>query len=227
MSVNKLPHGAFQWTLGFDLDQLQVEQFLAEEGLDLPPNLRYAVKKRQIEFLCGRLCAKSCMESLGYQNPPEIPAAEDRAPIWPVELVGSISHTDRLATAIVGPASLIEAVGVDIERVIKEATPQMIKHICCDVDELDEVQDIQRVSREEALTLIFSAKESLYKAIYPKLRRFYGFQAARLRALAPHRLRIMLVTDLSDSFEEGMMWDLQIRMPSTDLVETMVLQPKD
>jgi enterobactin synthetase component D len=131
-----------------------------------------------------------------------------------------------VATAIVGPASQIEAIGVDIERMIKEATPQMIKHICCDVEDLDEVQDVQRISREEALTLIFSAKESLYKAIYPKLRRFYGFQAARLRAIGPHLMRIMLVTDLSDAFEEGTMWDLQIRMPSPDLMETIVLQPK-
>ncbi len=129
MSVNKLPHGAFQWTLSFSLDQLQADQFLTE-GLELPANLRYAIKKRQIEFLCGRLCAKSCMESLGYQNPPIIPAGEDRAPIWPRDLVGSISHTDRLATAVVGPASQIDSVGIDIERVMEEATPQMIKHIC-------------------------------------------------------------------------------------------------
>jgi len=226
MSVNKLPHGAFQWTLSFNPDQLQAEQFLADEGLELPPNLRFAIKKRQIEFLSGRLCVKSCLESLGYERPPHIPAGEDRSPIWPVELVGSISHTDRLATAIVGPAAHIESVGIDIERVMAEATPQMIKHICCDLDELDELQDIQKVSREEALTLIFSGKESLYKAIFPKLQRFYGFQAARVKAFGSNRLKIMLVTDLSDAFEQGTTWDLQSRMPSTDLIETMVLKPK-
>ncbi len=225
MSVNKLPHGAFQWTLSFSLDQLQADQFLTE-GLELPANLRYAIKKRQIEFLCGRLCAKSCMESLGYQNPPIIPAGEDRAPIWPRDLVGSISHTDRLATAVVGPASQIDSVGIDIERVMEEATPQMIKHICCDIDELDELQDLQKISREEALTLIFSGKESLYKAVYPKLQRFYGFQAARVKAFGSNRLKIMLVTDLSDAFEQGTSWDLHSRMPSANLIETMVLKPR-
>lgn len=223
MSVNKLPYGAFQWTMSFHIDQLQVNQFL-EEGLELPSNLQYAIKKRQIEFLCGRLCAKSCMESLGYPHPPRIPAGEDRAPLWPPELVGSISHTDRLATAVVGAAAVIESVGIDIERVIEDATPQMIKHICCDTDELDELQEIQKISREEALTLIFSGKESLYKAVYPKLQRFYGFQAARVRAFGSQRLKIMLVTDLSDAFEQGTSWDLQCRMPSTDLIETMVLK---
>lgn len=226
MSVNKLPHGAFQWTLSFNLDQLQPDQFLRDEGLELPSNLLYAIKKRQIEFLCGRLCAKSCMESLGYQNPPPILPGEDRAPIWPVELVGSISHTDRLATAVVGPAAQIESIGIDIERVIAEATPQMIKHICCDLDELDELQDEQKISREEALTLIFSGKESLYKAIYPRLQRFYGFQAARVKAFGSNQLKIMLVTDLSDAFEQGTSWDLHARMPSTDLIETMVLKSK-
>jgi enterobactin synthetase component D len=226
MSVNKLPHGAFQWTLSFNLDQLQPDQFLRDEGLELPSNLLYAIKKRQIEFLCGRLCAKSCMESLGYQNPPHILPGEDRAPIWPVELVGSISHTDRLATAVVGPATQIESIGIDIERVIAEATPQMIKHICCDLDELDELQDQQKISREEALTLIFSGKESLYKAVYPRLRRFYGFQAARVRAFGSNQLKVMLVTDLSDAFEQGTSWDLHSRMPSVDLIETMVLKPK-
>jgi enterobactin synthetase component D len=226
MSANKLPHGAFQWTLSFNLDQLHPDHFLGE-GLELPPNLRYAVKKRQIEFLCGRLCAKACMENLGYPSPPLIPVGEDRAPIWPAELVGSISHTDRLATAVVGPAAQIESIGIDIERVIAEATPQLIKHICCDHDELNEIQDAQKISREEALTLIFSGKESLYKAIYPQLRRFYGFQAARVKAFGSNRLRIMLVTDLSDAFEEGTSWELQSRMPSADLVETMVLKPRD
>lgn len=226
MSVNKLPHGAFQWTLSFNSDQLQADSFLEEEGLELPPNLRYAIKKRQIEFLCGRLCAKSCMESLGYSHPPLIPAGEDRAPVWPADLVGSISHTDRLATAIVGPAAQIESVGIDIERVIKEATPQMIKHICCDLEELDEISDLQKISREESLTLIFSGKESLYKAVFPKLQRLYGFQAARVKSFGSNRLKIMLVTDLSDTFEQGTSWDLHCRMPSANLIETMVLKPK-
>lgn len=225
MSANKLPHGAFQWTLSFNPDQLQLDQFL-EEGLELPANLQFAIKKRQIEFLCGRLCAKACMQSLGWQDPPRIPTGEDRAPQWPFELVGSISHTDRLATAVVGPASLVESVGIDIERVIGEATPQMVKHICCDNVELDEIVDVQKISREEALTLIFSGKESLYKAVYPQLRRFYGFQAARVKAFGSNRFKIMLVTDLSDRFEQGMSWDLQSRMPSHDLIETMVLKAK-
>jgi enterobactin synthetase component D len=226
MSVNKLPHGAFQWTLSFNLDQLQADQFLEEEGLELPSSLRFAIKKRQIEFLCGRLCAKSCMESLGYTHPPVIPTGEDRAPVWPADLMGSISHTDRLATAVVGPAAQIESIGIDIERVIEEATPQMIKHICCDLDELEEISALQKISREEALTLIFSGKESLYKAVYPKLQRFYGFQAARVKAFGSNRLKIMLVTDLSDTFEQGTSWDLHSRMPSANLIETMVLKPR-
>ena len=225
MSVNKLPHGVFQWTLSFELASLQPDQFL-DEGLELPLSLRYAVKKRQIEFLCGRLCAKLCMEDLGYSQPPTILIGEDRAPVWPSDLIGSISHTDRLATALVGQAKSIECLGIDVERIIAEATPQMIKHICCDGDELDEVAESQKITREKALTLIFSSKESLYKAVYPKLQRFYGFQAARVRPVEEGRLEIVLVTDLSDAFLQGKSWDLHCRTPSADLVETIVLKAK-
>ncbi len=225
MSVNKLPHGVFQWTLSFDLASLQLDQFM-EEGLELPLTLRYAVKKRQIEFLCGRLCAKLCMENLGYSQPQAIPIGEDRAPAWPQGLIGSISHTDRLATAVVGQAKNMECLGIDVERIIAEATAQMIKHICCDEDELEEVAESQKMTREEALTLIFSSKESLYKAVYPKLQRFWGFQAARVRAVEDGRLEIMLVTDLSDVFVHGKSWDLHCRMPAADLIETMILKAK-
>ncbi len=223
MSENKLPHGVFQWTMNFDIEAMQVESFQAE-GLELPSSLRFAVKKRQIEFLCGRLCAKRCMESLGFDQTPTVLVGEDRAPIWPAGLVGSISHTDRLATAIMGPTRSVEAIGIDIERRIKEATPQMIKHICCELGELDEIADGQQLSREEALTLIFSGKESLYKAIYPKLQRFYGFQAARVSSLGPKKLQIMLETDLNDDFEKGMSWALEVRMPAADLIETIILK---
>ncbi|MCX6131193.1 MAG: 4'-phosphopantetheinyl transferase superfamily protein [Proteobacteria bacterium] len=224
MSLTRLSHGAIQWTMAFKLEALECHSFL-EEGLELPSALQFAVKKRQIEFLAGRLCAKRCFEELGLQSVPAVQLAEDRSPIWPSSVLGSISHTDRIATAIVAHASQVTTLGIDIERVIAEASPQMIRHICCDPDELEELIVSQKLSREQALTLIFSGKESLYKAVYPRLKRFFGFQAARIKSDISGQLSIHLVTELSDNFAVGARWAMSYRMPEDGLMETLVLQP--
>jgi 4'-phosphopantetheinyl transferase EntD len=44
----------------------------------------------------------------------------------------------------------------------------------------------------QALTMLFSAKESLYKALYPDTQRFMDFSAARVQAFTPDSLCLTL-----------------------------------
>ena len=50
--------------------------------------------------------------------------------------------------------------------------------------ELEDLQVSHRLwSPKLLLTLVFSAKESLYKCLYPQVQKYFGFDAARVVAL--------------------------------------------
>lgn len=61
------------------------------------------------------------------------------------------------------------------------------------------------LSRAEVLTVAFSAKESLYKALYPQVRRFFHFTDAEGHALDPAggRLALRLLANLGGPFCRG------------------------
>lgn len=126
-----------------------------------------AVAGRQCEFAAGRRAARDAMRQLG-QSPCAIPAAPDRAPIWPEGMSGSISHTRSLCVAVVtrGAASI----GIDLE----EATPlnpQLIPTICTPEEQMQIAGDDMALRAK----LIFSAKEAAYKAQYPLTKTLLGF----------------------------------------------------
>jgi 4'-phosphopantetheinyl transferase EntD len=116
-------------------------------------------------------------------------ASNDRgAPILPDGWVGSISHKGALAAALVAPAGAgvgagVDAgvgagvgagfVGVDLERA---AAPRVdIASRVLTPRELAVVPD-----RGRAVTLRFSIKEAIYKAIDPFVRRYVGFLEVEL-----------------------------------------------
>src|ERR1700720_1454604 len=99
----------------------------------LPQSLRHATQKRQREFLAGRWCAKQALQCLGAGS-THVAIAEDRAPIWPGGVVGSITHTGDFAAAAVAWAADVAALGIDSEQIIDPAMTADIADICM-VDE--------------------------------------------------------------------------------------------
>src|SRR5271169_2601616 len=71
--------------------------------------LSKAVLKRVQEFAAGRLCARALLAEFGIHDFP-IKVADDRQPVWPETLVGSITHTAGLCAAVVAPRSVLRAV---------------------------------------------------------------------------------------------------------------------
>ena len=65
-----------------------------------PASIQRSVAKRQAEFLAGRLCARAALQQLDHLDC--VPAiGEDRAPVWPARISGSITHSTGHAAAIV------------------------------------------------------------------------------------------------------------------------------
>jgi len=105
--------------------------------------------------------------------------AEDRAPIWPDGVVGSITHTDDFAAAAVAWAADIAAIGIDSEQIIDSATARDIADICM-VDEMSLFSVAHGRSFCEFCTFVFSAKEAVFKCLFPITRKFLEFSDVRI-----------------------------------------------
>ena len=190
-------------------------------SIPLPENLDKAVDKRKVEYLAGRLCAKEALLNLGYPN--YIPSmGAKREPLWPNGVVGSISHSNGMAIAMVANSETISAIGIDLEKRIDKPSPGLIKQICSPSEW--EQRDTKHTDAE-SLTIIFSSKEALYKALYPRVGKFFGFQAAITEFFETEgRLRLRLQEDLSpyregDTFEASWDWQENFALPKSSSPE--------
>jgi enterobactin synthetase component D len=153
----------------------------AETLSRLPQALRHATQKRQREFLAGRWCAKQALQCLGAGS-IHVAMAEDRAPIWPDGVVGSITHTGDFAAAAVARAADIAALGIDSEQIIDPAAARDIADICM-VDEATLFKAAHGRSFCEFCTFVFSAKESVFKCLFPLTRKFLEFSDVRITSI--------------------------------------------
>jgi 4'-phosphopantetheinyl transferase EntD len=144
---------------------------------DEEPCMRRAVEKRRREFAAGRGCARKALEFFEIYNQP-LPVGPDRAPVWPANMVGSITHCDGFVGAAVARRGVIQGIGVDAE-LARPLDPEVAKLICSPLE--------QQWSREVASPdstdwpkLIFSAKEAAYKCLARWCKRPLRFQDLEL-----------------------------------------------
>jgi enterobactin synthetase component D len=150
----------------------------AEAGSRLPQALRHATRKRQREFLAGRWCAKQALQDLGAAS-THVAIADDRAPIWPDGVVGSITHAGDFAAAAVAWATDIAGLGIDSEQIIDAAAAGDIADICM-VNEATLFRPAHGRSFREFCTFVFSAKEAVFKCLFPLTRKFLEFSDVRI-----------------------------------------------
>lgn len=144
----------------------------ATEAACLSPN---AVDKRRREFSAGRAAAHQAMDLLGAPV-QAIPVGENRAPVWPAGLVGSISHTRSCAMAVVARQGAIRGLGIDVEE-DKPLADDLWSAICSERE-----QDWLRnqINPGQMAKVIFSAKEAAYKCQFSLSARYYGFDGMEL-----------------------------------------------
>jgi 4'-phosphopantetheinyl transferase EntD len=127
--------------------------------------IRSAVDKRRLEFATARCCARDALAKLG-RGPRAIPSGADGAPVWPVGIVGSITHCDGYRACVVAPDSALCSVGVDAEP--DRRLPAGVLEIIALPGELATVAALSH--EEPALhwdRLLFCMKEAVYKAWHP------------------------------------------------------------
>ncbi|WP_309094790.1 4'-phosphopantetheinyl transferase superfamily protein [Streptomyces sp.] len=141
-----------------------------------------AVPKRQREFAVVRSCARRAMEKLGVPPQPILPG-ERGAPGWPDGLAGSMTHCDGYCAAALVRAGDLASVGIDAET-----DAPLPEGVLESVALPDEAERLRRLAARRPGVhwdrLLFSAKESVYKAWFPLTGKWLDFMEADIE-IAP------------------------------------------
>ncbi len=158
--------------------------------------VRGAVAKRRAEFTTVRHCARIALEALGAPV-LALPPGPDRAPLWPAGIAGSLTHcTGYRAAAVAWAEDRLLSLGIDAEPA--EALPGDVVRLVASQFELTELAKLRRGRPDVPWErVLFSAKESVFKAWWALNRRWLGFEDAEVQLVedGTARVRILVPQD--------------------------------
>lgn len=193
-----------------------VPALAAQSGIVLPAGIGQAVSKRQSEYLAGRMLVRHLQQELGLACDQVLPAA-DRSPQWPAGQSGAISHSG--GEVLVGLCARPEySLGLDLEHYLEPAQLMGLRPFIASTAEQQWLVQQARSghwSEAQLLTLLFAAKEALYKALYPDCRRIMEFSAAEVREISATQLSLVLCTDWSAGWRCGSEITLEYQCEAT------------
>ncbi|WP_170318773.1 4'-phosphopantetheinyl transferase superfamily protein [Allorhizocola rhizosphaerae] len=135
-----------------------------------------AVDKRRREFATGRRCAREALAAHGFAPAPLL-TGERGQPMWPTGMVGSITHCLGYRAAVVARSCDVAAVGIDAEP--HQPLPDGVLETVALPSELARLRRLADTDPGICWDrVLFSAKESVYKAWYPVARRWLDFAEA-------------------------------------------------
>ena len=140
----------------------------------------------------GRRCARSALAAIGQ---PRAAILRDGAgaPRWPVGVSGSISHAEGMACALVG--SRLGPIGVDVERLDRRVRSRAWRAI---------LRPEEICAGHLERLVVFSLKEAFFKMCFPRLRRFFWFDVARVTlGDTANRCSITIMRDLCSNLLSG------------------------
>jgi len=145
----------------------------------------HAVPKRRDEFGAVRRCARRALAELGHP-PVAILPGPGGAPEWPEGVVGSMTHCAGYRAAVVADRAHLSTIGIDAEP--DEPLPRGVLRVIARPDEIERFDAAGPVRAVSWDRLLFSAKESVYKAWYPLTQRWLDFDDVSVTP-DPHRRR--------------------------------------
>ncbi len=140
-------------------------------------SIRDCEPPRIADFTAGRLCARRALARLGIVGYSLLPGA-DRQPIWPAGIVGSITHAEGHAAAVVARAGQLAALGLD--SVLVAAVPPRLWPAICTPAELESLRDLAPEAQAQRAAVTFAAKEAFFKCQYPITHQWLGFKAVAI-----------------------------------------------
>lgn len=215
-----LPHGV----VGYDL----VGDALADSSYKEERNqIRHAVQKRKREYTTVRHCARIALAQLGLQ-PTAIPRGKGGSPIWPDGITGSMTHCEQYRAAAAARTSSFLTIGID--AAVAEHLPNDLLPLVTTPRETLALRSLHKTSPHFPWgMLLFSAKESIFKAWYPIKERWLGFEDATVLLqseclFSPSRgtFRVALKSN-SDNFDASDFIFINCIKGQWQLVDRMIL----
>lgn len=133
---------------------------------------------RKQSFANGRYAARRALLELGVKNFPLLIKKESKAPSWPEQVRGSISHCHGVAAAIVTSSDDYLNLGLDVEQ-HHRCRKELWSNIFIE-EEIDYLNSLASNEQVKFATLMFSAKESYFKLLNPLLNKWIGFFDAKI-----------------------------------------------
>jgi 4'-phosphopantetheinyl transferase EntD len=162
----------------------------AEEAL-----IARAVEKRKREFRKARACARGLLEHFGVRDFALL-SGEQREPLWPEGLVGSVTHTDGLCAVVVGSGARYAGLGIDVEPA-QPLESGIAKRVCVQ-GEFERASAATKLEPFVAARLVFSAKEAFYKCQFVSTRRFLGFSDVSVSFAPSGEFAVHMLTEVSE-----------------------------
>lgn len=185
------------YTLPVHALSLPVADYRDQLGEQESQALASMAEKRRHEYSSGRFCAHQVLHSAGVPRGRDghydIAIGQEREPCWPAATKGSITHTNQIAAAAVCVDPACRSLGLDIESV--QPLDDGVLKIIAAADELTEIHDalasqqsLDSAGRSNSAAvadtsacLAFSAKESVFKCLFPLYRQWLDFSQVQVR----------------------------------------------
>lgn len=174
-----------------------------QHDIFLPSNIRNASPKRAYEYLGGRICASEALKALGCSNVGELLSSDLRLIEWPKGFIASISHSEGRITAVATTQGELLGIGVDIEKYMSdEKAARLASRLLTSEEQTNLILPGDFAGLKT--TLIFSAKESIFKSIYPLTKVYFGFKDASCLEINDSKTNMLFKLNrrLSQKFNE-------------------------
>ena len=154
-------------------DRDDIQLFPEEQAV-----LARSVEKRRREFATARDCAHLALRRLGLAPAP-VTSGPRGEPRWPAGIVGSITHCTGYRACALARVDDLPTIGIDAEP--NQPLPDGVLAAIARPEELARVMRLAHARPEVCWDrLLFSAKESIYKAWFPLTGISLSFEDATL-----------------------------------------------
>lgn len=195
--------------------------------MSCPLAIERSVRKRQAEYFHGRVMARAALASIGADH-VDVGTGPSREPLWPDGFVGSISHTRTRAAAVAALRREVMGLGIDLENIADANACRSLAATVVNEEERAYLQSLaDDLPWDIALTAVFSAKESFFKAAFGTVGRYFDFSAAQVIDIPSGRslVRLRLTEDLAPAFARDTVIEIGVAFLAPRELFTFLILP--
>lgn len=214
--------------LNFDKGEYD-DQLFRDFSIWLPDKIRASYPSRRAEYLAGRICAQSALTLINRQS-EHIATGLSGEPIWPEGVRGSVSHSGSCAVACATSEANFLSVGLDVQPPASWSAKRALLNIAAMRSDFERL-NMSLISAYQSLLpeLLFSARESFFKAFFPVTRQWISYHAVSLRSLdwEAGKIYVSVTQNLGAPFKKDTIWEIEFGRLENGSILTQATFPKN